>query len=65
MYLGSVADDRYFLVAAQNVIARVSLDGRRYQVLVRNLQNAVAVDYDYRYVYYLKWLSLLCLLNLV
>ena len=57
MYLGSVADDRYFLVAAQNVIARVSLDGRRYQVLLRNLQNAVAVDYDYRYAYYLKWLS--------
>jgi hypothetical protein len=43
-------EDKYFLVATRSTISRVSLDGQRYQVLISNLMNAVAVDYDYRYV---------------
>ena len=37
-------------MATRSTISRVSLDGRRYEVLVNNLVNAIAVDYDYRYV---------------
>ena len=45
----AVNDSRYFIVATGDTVARVSLDGLRYQVLVSGLGNAVAVDYDYRY----------------
>lgn len=45
----SVPDERYFIVATRDAIAQVSLDGQRYQALVSDLQNAVAIDYDYRY----------------
>ena len=42
--------EEYFLVATRSTISRVSLDGHRYEVLVNNLVNAIAVDYDYRCV---------------
>lgn len=45
----AVPESRYFIVATRSTIARVSLDGLRHQVLVSNLGNAVAIDYDYRY----------------
>ena len=41
-------EDTYFLIASQTTVTRVSLDGQRYQILVNNLVNAVAIDYDYR-----------------
>ena len=51
MYISTaIPENKYFLVAASTTISRVSFDGLRYQVLVNNLTNAVAVDYDYRYV---------------
>lgn len=40
--------DTYFLIASRKLIARVSLNGRQHQVLVNDLTNAVAIDYDYR-----------------
>ncbi len=45
----AILGDTYFLVATHSTISRVSLNGQRYQVLVNNLVNAVALDYDYRY----------------
>ena len=42
------SEDTYFLLATRSTISRVSLDGQRYQVLINNLVNAIAVDYDYR-----------------
>ena len=43
-----VSEEEYFLVATRYTIARVSLDGLRHQVLVDNLANAVAIDYNHR-----------------
>lgn len=48
MINSAVPESNYFLVATRTTISRVSFDGLRYQVLVNNLVNAVAVDYDYR-----------------
>ena len=48
-FAAAVNDSRYFIVATGDTVARVSLDGLRYQVLVSGLGNAVAIDYDYRY----------------
>ena len=45
----AVAEERYFIVATSTTIARVSLDGQRFQTVLSNLTNAVAIDYDYRY----------------
>ena len=44
----AIFEDEYFLVATRSSISRVSLDGQRYEVLINNLVNSVAVDYDYR-----------------
>lgn len=43
----AVPEDKYFLVATRTTISRVSLDGLRYQVLLNNLGNAIAIDYDH------------------
>ena len=42
----------YLLVATENSIVRVSLDGTRSQVLVSNLARSISIDYFYKYVQY-------------
>ena len=41
-------DTDYFIIATRSTISRVSLDGLRYEILVENLGNAIAIDYDFR-----------------
>ena len=49
IFTSAVPEERYFIVATSTTIARVSLDGQRFQTVVSDLTNAVAIDYDYRY----------------
>ena len=54
IFTSAVPEERYFIVATRTTIARVSLDGQRFQTVVSNLTNAVAIDYDYRYKKFLR-----------